>query len=80
MLSLNYYFLLIRGVEFFEASLVFTISISNFFFLSSYTELLRKPQIPATDSNHQHPITHHAPQGPSIDIASEKSTEFEMSQ
>ena len=70
MLLLDY-FLLIRGIEFLGASLIFTIRISNFFLLFLLcAQLLNKLQ------QTNNPTTS---QGPSIYIPSKKSPEFQMS-
>lgn len=65
MLSLDY-FLLVMGVEFLGASLMFTTRISNFFSLLFLfcTWLLNKLQLSTTNS--KQPTTHPASQRPSV--------------
>ena len=54
MVLLNY-FLLVRGTEFCEASLIFAIRISNFFFVHTY---LTNPDQQAPTATNQQPTTH----------------------
>lgn len=63
---LLHYFLMIRGIQFLKASLIFTTRISNFFLFFLHDCLTNYDQQQTTVTNQQSTTTHSESQAPSI--------------